>query len=194
MKFSDCFLIILIFTILPLGVSAQTKFEREYRIKEKDVPERALQFINHAVEGGKVKWYAEESQDGKSIEAKVKYQKQKFSMEFDTLGNLQDVEKTIKFQDLDQNTSESISGSLTTKFGDYKILKIQIQWTSDNPATMIDLIKKGSSVNPFFEKFEIVLETREDKTYKAFEVLISQHGAIEKTLELDLRSMNNMEF
>jgi hypothetical protein len=179
---------------LPLGLTAQTKFEREYRIKEKDVPEKAVQFIDDVFKKAKVKWYSEESQDGKSIEAKTKYQMQKFSVEFDTAGNLQDVEKIIKFEDLGQSTANALTRSLSAQFGDYKIMKIQIQWTSDDPATIKELIKKGSSEKTFVENFEIVLETREDKTFIAYEVLIDQNGNIVKSLELDLRSMNNMEF
>lgn len=194
MKFSHGFIVLCICTFLPAVAFAQTKFEREYRIKEKDVPEQALRFINNAVEGGKVKWYAEESQDGNNIEAKLKYQKQKFSVEFDTLGNLQDVEKTVKLKNLNQKTSDAISRSLATKFGDYKIRKVQIQWTANDYETLTELIRNRNSTGTYDEKFEIVIETRKNKAYKAFEVLIDRNGKIEKSLELDLRSMNNIEF
>jgi len=180
--------------LMPIILPAQTKFEREYRIKENEVPEKASQFVQDAFLDEKIKWYAEESQDGKSIEAKLKYGKQKFSVEFDTLGNLQDVEKTVTLKNLDSKISDAITQSLVAEFGDYKIIKVQIQLTADNPGILKKLIKNGNSASAYSEKYEIVLETRADKTYKAFEVLMDRAGTIEKSLELDLRGMNNMEF
>jgi hypothetical protein len=186
--------IMMIGVLMPFILPAQTKFEREYRINENEVPEKAIQFIRKAFLDKKIKWYAEESQDGKSIEAKAKYRKHKFSVEFDTSGNLQDVEKTVKFKTLSPQLTDAISQSLTNEFGKYKIMKVQVQWTADNPGTLKELIKNGTSSNAYNEKYEVIVESRADKTYKAFEVLMDRTGTIEKSLELDLRGMNNMEF
>jgi len=179
---------------LPNFMAGQTKFEREYRIREKDAPGKAVKFINAAFGNKKVKWYAEESQDGRTIEAKTKFRKYKYSVEFDTSGNLQDIEKTIDFDEIDAEAVDEITKSLTIEFGDFKILKIQVQYTSGNPETIREIIKKGDSQQPFSKKYEIVLETRVDKAYKAFEVLIAEDGQIEKLLEMDLRTMDNMQF
>lgn len=186
-------LLVAIFSIPQTGLG-QTKFEREYRIKEIDVPEPALEFIESTFGNQKVKWYAEESQDGKSIEAKTKFRKYKYSVEFDTAGNLQDIEKTIDFDEIPAETIHVITNSLTNEFGDFKILKIQVQYTSGDLDTMKELVKKGNSQQHFDKKYEIVLETRDDKTYKAFEVLITKKGRVEKLLEMDLRTMDNMQF
>lgn len=180
--------------LIPAILPAQTKFEREYRIKENEVPEKASQFVRDAFFDEKIKWYAEESQDGNSIEAKVKFRNHKYSVEFDSNGNLLDVEKTVSFKKLNQKTSDAISRSLATKFGNYKILKVQIQWTAKDDETLTELIQNGTSTHFYDEKFEIVIETHKDDTYKAFENLIDRKGEIEKSLELDLRSMKNMEF
>lgn len=194
MKILSIISIMMIGVLIPLILPAQTKFEREYRIKENEVPEKAQQFVRHAFSGEKIKWYAEESQDGSSIEAKVKFRKHKFSVEFDTSGNLQDVEKTVKFKTLSPQLSDAISQTLVNEFGNYKIMKVQVQWTADNPGTLKELIKNGNSSNAYHEKYEVVVETRANKTYKAYELLMDRAGRIEKSLELDLRNMNNMEF
>lgn len=194
MKKSTGILILIAVLSIPHILTGQTKFEREYRIREKDAPVEAVKFINATYGNKKVKWYTEESQDGKSFEAKTKFRKYKYSVEFDTTGNLQDVEKTIEIDEIEPETINEITKSLTIEFGDFKILKVQVQYTSGNPETIRQIIKKGDSQQPFSKKYEIVLETRVDNAYKAFEVLIAEDGQIEKLLEMDLRSMDNMQF
>jgi hypothetical protein len=172
---------------------AQAKFEREYRIREKSVPAGAIKFIDHAFLGKKVKWYGEESQDGKTIEAKIKFNKHRFSIEFDTTGVLLDVEKTVDFSGINPNIQMRIDSSLRQRFGDYKIVKTQIQWIAPE-SVLHKLIISESPDEPYSEKYEIVIESRIENVHQLFEVLVTESGALEKVMEIDLRSMNNLEF
>ncbi|MBE0638040.1 MAG: hypothetical protein IH598_05950 [Bacteroidales bacterium] len=185
---------LLIFVLLlSEDLFGQVKFEREYRIKEKQVPENALNFTNLTLPGVKVKWYAEESHDGKTLEAKTKFRGYKFSIEFDSAGMLLDVEKTIEFDSLTFLIKQQITDLLIEKFGTYKVLKTQVQWVAPEPV-LSELIVSGGSSKTFEQKYELVIETRTEHHFAAFELLFSDSGGLEKMLEIDLRNMNNMEF
>ncbi|MCF8366642.1 MAG: hypothetical protein K9H16_12715, partial [Bacteroidales bacterium] len=172
---------------------AQTKFEREYRIKEKSVPADALNFTDHTFSGKNVKWFAEESQDGKTIEAKIKYDKYRYSVEFETTGVLLDVEKTVNFSGLNPKIQMRIDSTLRQRFGDYKIVKTQIQWIAPK-SVLHELIISGSPDEPYSEKYELVIESHFENAHQLFEVLVTESGALVKVMEIDLRSTNNMEF
>ncbi|MDQ4139839.1 MAG: hypothetical protein M3142_04880, partial [Bacteroidota bacterium] len=110
----------------------QTKYEKEYRLKPQEVPVEARKFVDALRFSGKVKWYFEENLKGNSIEAKVTNNQKRYSLEFDTLGNLQDVEVQIDWLEIPEVTRNNISGSLDSEYSDYKINKIQVQYTGKN--------------------------------------------------------------
>jgi len=91
-KYFIATLIILIFESYSNKLFAQEKFEMESRLKQNDVPSNALNFIDSLSLKNKVKWYLEEGIERKSIEAKFKRSGKKHSVEFDILGNIEDVE------------------------------------------------------------------------------------------------------
>lgn len=51
---------------------AQQKYEKESRLKEKNIPLKARDFIGSLSVTGSIRWYLEEGLDRKSIEAKFK--------------------------------------------------------------------------------------------------------------------------
>ena len=79
---------------------SQEKYEKEYRIKTAKVPQAALEFIHSAGFAKKVKWYREEGLTSNSIEAKTKHHKTKYSIEFNTAGEIEDVEYIIQWEDM----------------------------------------------------------------------------------------------
>lgn len=186
------FLLIIFILTTAFGFS-QTKFEREYRISESEVPQKALTFIKKAFVNQKVKWYKEISQTGVSIEAKTKFRKHYFSVEFDTTGNIQDVEKKIKLKELSDQKQQLIEESLKKEFKKYRINKIQIQWIADNK-TLIELINSTNVESSFKIAYEIVLESKANGKPELYEVLISEAGEIKRKLKIRQRSYDNIEF
>lgn len=91
----DLVFLFMIFVVALSNDKGQTKYEREFRMSEKKVPQKAREFVHSMDFESKVKWYFEENLQGNSIEAKLKQQGQQYSVEFDTLGTLQDVEVEI---------------------------------------------------------------------------------------------------
>ncbi len=175
-----------------ITINAQTKFEREYRIKPHEIPKPAGKFINQVFEGQKIKWYAEESQDGKTFEAKTTYKKNKYSIEFDTHGNVIDVEQKVSFQSLEDGLKSKIRLTFNTLFTKHIILKTQIQWKGD-ANTLFQLLKNQNAVG-YTQLYEIIVKAKKEDTYKMYEVLVDSDGKAIKVLEIVQRTSDNLEF
>lgn len=109
----------------------QVKYEREYRLKSREVPKRALDFIDVDLEIKQLKWYKEESFQGISIEAKFKIDKKKYSVEFDTLGQLEDIEVLVNKAELPASILKQINVTLSDNYKRFRIQKIQEQLKGD---------------------------------------------------------------
>ncbi|TSE11343.1 hypothetical protein [Aquimarina algiphila] len=173
--------------------TAQTKYEREYRIQPDIVPPKALSFIDSCFFKNTIRWYAEESQDGKTIEAKTKKNRARFSIEFDTLGNPIDIEKTIHFKTLPKEIKTNITHSLDSVFTKYTIVKTQIQWKADRQ-TLLSLMQEKASKDSYTTLYEIVIKGKREKNYHLYEVLIDPKGTIIKFLEIVQRNSDNIQF
>ena len=124
---------ILIFLVYWCPVLGQSKkYEREYRLDKKKVPQQALDYINAFPFDKKIKWYKEEGLNRSSIEAKTKFQSKKVSIEFNIKGVLEDIEVEIKKKELSAELAQAIDQYLSANYSKHKICKIQIQYTGDS--------------------------------------------------------------
>jgi len=92
-----CFFTILIYCFAVSLCVSQTKNEREERITIAKLPEKAkttLSKLPNAIK--RLKFYKETDGDHRSYEAKFKYEKKYYSIEFDTLGIIEDIEVVLK--------------------------------------------------------------------------------------------------
>ncbi|SHI61978.1 hypothetical protein [Aquimarina spongiae] len=172
---------------------AQVKFEKEYRIKEDQVPSQAVTFIKKAFNEVKIKWYKEESHEGKTIEAKTVVDGIKHSIEFDTLGTPLDVERTVKLSSLSSTLQEDIKTTLEQQFVKYKIIKIQTQWKAADE-TLIQLLRKEKTTHPYAQNYEIVLKGMVERSYQRFEVLLNEKAELLKILTIQQRNTDNLDF
>lgn len=163
---------------------AQEKFEREYRIEYTDVPENAKQLISEQFKVKKVKWYTEESQDGRTIEAKLCHHKHKYSIEFNTDGNLIDIEKQVKHKTLSAQTQQLLDKALKNTFNNYRIKKIQLQFLT---ALKTYDVSKVSN-------FEIVVKAKKNNHWDLYEVLINPKGEVLKNLKFANPNTDNLQF
>ena len=173
------------------SVAGQYKFEREYRIEQEEVPKQAIEFIENVNFKKKVKWYVEESQDGKTIEAKTTYKGRKHSIEFDTKGAVIDVEIKINFSKLDKALQKNIISVLKERFKKFKIRKVQLQFKGQKEA-LINCITSQCLIKP---SFEIVLKGKKETTYELFEMLFDSKGEkILKELKFSADNFDNLQF
>lgn len=191
---STRYLLILIccFCIGPtLSGNAQNKIEKEYRINPSQVPKEALDFIKKCPFKKKIKWYTEESQSGKSIEAKTFYQKRKYSIEFTSEGNPEDVEIKIPFSELPIDLQNTIQSSLDSIFSKSKIKKTQLQWSSDR-STLISLVNKKNVSTEYTTNYELIVKGKKEKHSHYYELLYSNDGILLKMLRVVNDNTDNL--
>lgn len=187
-------LIVLLFWVMvcsTMSLNAQ-KMEREFRIAQTDFPEEALEFLNQMdLPLKKVKWLKEVQENRTSFEAKIKVDKFLYSIEFDSLGRLEDVEKMVKFNRLPPDIQSVLKQSLQGQLGKYKIVKTQIQFTEVNSekAVLNELSAENSTI-----KYEIELFTKRDASKRLMEYLLSNTGEILSSQEVILRSSENLTY
>ena len=187
--------VILVF-VLFIGINgvsfSQEKFEKEYRTSATKIPEKALVFIKQFSFDKEIKWYIEESQLGKTYEAKGKLEKKKHSIEFDVEGNLLDVEIKLKKKKLSKKLKVLFEANLKDLFSKFKIKKIQRQLTGD----ILEVTKaiKTKSYTKVIVKYELVVIGEKDKKLGYYEVLMSANGKVEKVLKFIDKSVDNLEF
>ena len=116
---------LLFLSLLPIAVNGQVKYEQESRLRVEEVPLAARAFIQQVDTGRKVKWYYEENLEGNSVEAKFKRNCQRYSVEFDTLGNIQDVEIEVKPQALSPALQQKLLLTRDSLYQRYTMRKIQ---------------------------------------------------------------------
>lgn len=185
--------IITLLTIFCQLATAQTKVEKEYRIKKNAVPENALTFIEECFPGTKIKWYHEENAKGSFIEAKTRRAKARYSIKFDLLGNLQDTEQIVSFESLPADAQDKINSFLKTRFTRHKIVKIQKQWLADK-TTIKSLITTGKSSGKYRTNFELEVRGTKGKDIDFFEFLFNEKGKLLKEYEIVQKNVNNLIF
>ena len=169
---------------------SQVKFEKEYRISEQSVPTKALEFIGEVGLTSSVKWYVEQSQEGRSYEAKTRSRRNRLSIEFDSLGGILEVEKKVRFSDLDPEQVSVIKNQLGERFERVTIKKIQVHW-SGLRRDLLKIVQEGSTIATATH-FEIVLRSLKDKEH--YEVLLTRDGQFSKVLKIRPGSFDNLEY
>lgn len=178
--------------IVAIG-TAQTKFEKEVRIKPSEVPETALSFINSFEFDKKVRWYKEYGFDNTSIEAKTKFNRKRYSIEFSKKGVFEDLEIQIDWKKIPTELKQKIDAYLNSKFELYAVEKIQSQYLGE-PEQVRQYVINDSSLNDITINYEIVLNTKVDGTFKKFEFLFSSDGHYIKSIEIALKNRDNTEY
>jgi len=122
-------ILLLIFLCFESFSFAQYKYEREYRIRKVQFPEKALSYIEDKLtDAKKIRFYKETDSLKESYEAKFKKERLWYSIEFDKDGTLEDIEILIKPVDIPEETFAAINTYLTNNFIKYRIRKIQQQY------------------------------------------------------------------
>ena len=121
-------LILVLFFLFPCYSYSQSKIEIEIeeRIEKNKVPLLAQKFIDSLHFSSKIKWFLEQD-TRKTFEAKVNEKGKKYSIEFDSLGQIEDIELDIEWNQIPLFTQNAICEKMNVDFEKFKIKKIQIQ-------------------------------------------------------------------
>jgi hypothetical protein len=175
------------------GMSAYSqKIERETRIDEENAPVKALDFVNELDERKNVKWYSEKTSGRRSYESKFKHKGNFYSVEFDTLGNIEDIEVIFKLIEIDQKHRKAIKNGVLKKFEKLKWIKIQKQFTGTK--NELKQVFSGTTENVDLNyEVEVEVKTKEG-IWEMYEILIDPSGEIQQMREIQLRPTDNLNY
>jgi len=190
-------LLLLFIYILPIFALAQdNKIEKEDRIKLEEMPESVSLFLKENLPENikKVRYYYETDGQKKSYEAKFKYERYNFSVEFNKDGNLEDVEITAKKNELIKLVYGNIEAHLEQNHERYRIEKIQAQYLS----------KDGDAKNTFYrslnfrklqpDNYELIVATKEKGKLEKFEILFDEMGIFKEQRKIIRNSYDYLLF
>ncbi len=190
LKFYVSLGLIVLFTV-PL--CAQEKFEKESRMKEQDVPTKAVQFIDSLPIKCNVKWYLEEGLKGNSVEAKFKWHKKKYSIEFDTLGVIEDVEIEIREKKIPSGLMNSISTQLENDCLKYDIEKIQIQYQGSHNL-LLKQLNSEEVISGISVSYELIVRCKSTENICLFEYVFGDTGAVTSTSKIIFKNSSHLEY
>lgn len=163
--------------LLTTTIFGQTKNEREYRIKKKQFPEKALKEMETELpEASRTKYYIEIDNDAISYEAKLKLNGKLYSVEFNANGDLEDIEILIEKNEVPQETLRSIESYFDSYFKKHRIIKIQRQYLArifkNETFRFADQDKITDDV-----RYEIVVAGRKEEGFEHYEMRFAANGA-----------------
>ena len=161
----------------------QAKNEKEERIKQSEFPEVAQTYFNAFAHKVKyLKFYRETDGNKKSFEAKFKINKLYYSIEFDTLGTLEDIEIVIKEKLIPKTTLTSISEYFNINFKKSRLIKIQkqyVNYTDESDKQFIEHIVDNP--NDKHTHFEIIAEIKTENEHELRECTFDRNGKFQKS-------------
>ncbi len=157
---------------------AQDKYEREYRIRKSQFPDKAFVFLNTYLEDAKrLRYYKELDSAKTSYEAKFKKDRLFYSIEFDEEGLLEDVEILVSEVDIPNSSFKAMQDYLKSSFKKYRIRKIQQQYTLTAFETVENTLKKAfqNLIDPKIN-YELIVAGKKDRDFQDYEILFDSNG------------------
>lgn len=181
MKYSSLFFLLFALS-LQLLQSQEVKYEREYRIRKSQFPEKARALMEPYTESARrIRYYREIDSNRSSYEMKFKLARLHYSVEFNPEGQLEDVEIRIKPVDLPNSSWQAIMTDLRTRFKKFKVRKIQQQYPReafpDDATTLRNAFQ--NLILPQI-RYELVVGARESTGYLDYELLYDAEGSFLK--------------
>lgn len=189
-------LLLFMLIISTFAFSQDKKIEREEDIERSQMPEKAQKYLKGRKPENlrKLRFYYETDGDKESYEAKFKYKGNRFSVEFNELGTIEDIEVQVKKRNLNKEVRKKIESYLDSKHDRFKIEKIQLQYLpkGDNPAKIFQ--KAIDHINTIPDNFELIVATKNNGKLKKFEMLFDPNGNFEKEREIIRNSYDYLIF
>lgn len=186
------FLFLPILLVISVQANAQTKYEKESRIKPTNVPETALAFVASLNTESKVKWYLDIGFSESTVEAKFKINSQRYSVEFDTSGQLIDVEIEIPLHEIPLDVRNAIASRLNTDCKKYSIKKTQVQYSGDEASVRKTLQESATSESSV--RYELVVKCKKEEGTDLYEYLFDSNGRFLSVAKIVFSNASNIEY
>ena len=157
------------------------------------VPENIKSYLSEISFKNKIKWYKDEALSKYTYEAKTHHNNLNFSIEFDSLGIIEDVEFKIEWKNIPELIKKNIEFYLDSIYQKKKIIKVQIQYTG-KPESVINILKDLNQNQRLTRKYEIVLKGKKNKKYQMMEYLFSNEGKFEDKAIIIMKNTDNLEY
>ncbi|MEQ8882775.1 MAG: hypothetical protein RLQ12_24250 [Cyclobacteriaceae bacterium] len=173
---------------------AQEKREVEKRVNKGDVPAMARGFIEEAYDTKrKIRWYYQTEGEEISYEAKLYWKDQLHSVEFDTLGDIIDIEIVVNWEMIDSPVRQNLEAYFNTNYDKWDLDKIQVQW-SGPMENLKELIKKDQQ-SGLTKRFEIEYRGATETEDELWEGLFSGDGKeLLQKRKIVLGNLNNLTY
>lgn len=170
---------LLICCLATFCTQAQEKFEKESRIGKNGFPENALKLLErYSKDAKRIRYYKETDGNKISYEAKLKLKGQKFSIEYDTLGILEDIEVKIKFKNIPKKVRDSVIDYFGSHFMKYSIKKVQKQFYNKNFQNSVAVFEAAFNKKDITTvNYEIVVWRVLEKTSGMVELTFNREGS-----------------
>lgn len=180
--------------IIAMDAFSQPKYEKEIRIRSKDVPDNALRFVESLNLTSVIRWYKEINYEKITFEAKTTFQKERISIEFHEDGSLQDIEIEIPYEKIPNDALTDIHKYLSSKYRKFKIEKAQIQYIG-NESVILDFFRNNRKKNANIEtRYELVVVLLADGKYQKSEYLFSHNGEFIRTRPIIERKTDTIDY
>lgn len=176
-------------------IAQETKNEKETSLKKSEVPISIQSYIDSLPTSSKVKWFKQTDGESETYEVKFKQQNSIYSLEFDQEGNLLDVEKVVRWNEIDSVHRVAITKVLEQEFDKHKLQKIQIQYigTKESCAQVISNPENAGQLDLEIH-YEIELKGNNQHFWGLYELLFSEDGKLELKRRIITRSTDNLNY
>ena len=169
----------LILLFLGSGIlAAQHKYERAYRIRKVQFPEKALDYISEKFEDvRRLRYYRETDSSKISFGAKFKKDRLWYSAEFNKEGVLEYVEIQIKPIDIPDDSFVKIETYLRNSFAKHRVHKLKQQYQITEEESVETTIKNAfqNLILPSIN-YELVVSAKKKRHFEQFEILFDFEG------------------
>ena len=189
--------VIILFISSPILKAQAVKNEVEDSIKREEMPKNALETLDEFWQGlNDIRYYFQTDGDSQSYEAKLEWQGNSYSIEFDDSGKVLDVEQLIEWDQVSSSASEGIGEYLQKEFRRVNITRLQRQYIADDEddsddEDFIDDILEGDEED-FEIRYELEVEGRSGRQIGAFELLFDHSGDLIQRRKIERRSVDNI--
>ena len=192
MCLASLILILFLLTLSPCSMSAQeeAKFELEERVSHLEVPEIAKDSLCLLIPSTtRIRWYKDISHIGQTYEAKFKHEGSRYSVEFDSLGHLADIEVELSWKHMQASEKTALNRSFSSIQG-FKLQRIQAQWTG----RVIDLTRRDGSngLIPKAMAYEVEFKGEMNERFAYWEGLFTPEGELLDLKEVLLKDVENL--
>ena len=130
---------------------------------------------------------------GNSIEAKTKHLETIYSIEYNTAGEIEDVEYIIQWQDIPALARAKIERLLDSIYQKKLLVKIQVQLTGEKEELLQALVPPQAD-HDLNTHYEIVLNGVRKGIYERYEHLFSQNGEMIHESKIIVKNTDHLEY